>query len=62
MTMFSIHVAQYCGNFSVNVVATLFNKGYPFLRKLEQSCWANLPTPYSLYQRGGMVILNVTFQ
>ena len=60
--MFSIQVAQYCGNFSVNVVATLFNKGYPFLRKLEHSCLANLPTPYSLYQRGGMVILNVTFQ
>ena len=57
--MFSIQIAQYCGNFSVNVGAILFNTGYSMLWKLEQNCWANLLTPYSLYQKGGMVILSV---
>ena len=57
--MFSIQIAQYCGNFSVNVGAILFNTGYSMLWKLEQNFWANLLTPYSLYQKGGMVILSV---
>ena len=57
--MFSIQIAQYCGNFSVYVGAILFNTGYSMLWKLEQNCWANLLTPYSLYQKGGMVILSV---
>ena len=60
--MFSIQIAQYCGNLSVNVVATLFNTGYSLLWKLEQNCWTNLPTPNSLYQRGGVVTLSGTFQ
>ena len=39
--MFPIKIAQYCGNLNKVVGATLFNKDYPILWYLKQSCWTN---------------------
>ena len=43
--MLLIQIAQYCGNLSKVVGATLFNTDYPLLWYLKQNYWASLQTP-----------------